>query len=552
MLLKNTIKIKGLEKDIKLTLHKVNREIIGSINKEYLISITRKIDDIDELELSIPRYIEDRFTLEKIRNVLYNDIKDERIICLNDNDYFVIKEDDLSSTENEKVIKAFSLEYKLGKIDINVEDIGFYLITKDEEKGIYSLNDYMKQETGWALGYVDDTVRFEVDEKGKQIEKMRWQESISRRWYDFLMDDIAKGFGCIISFDTKHKLVNLFDVNTSSEEIQIYLSKDNYIKDIGRNTSSSDIVTRLFLVGNEELDIIGSTSTGYPYIENYSYFIENNEMSKELIQALITYESRVREHNIEWERVSTLKLEKTSILDGKQYELYIIYEEIKAKKSILKSAKTDEDKAKINAEITKLNDQKVILENEVQALEDKIINLQSSIDRLNILCKRETATDINGYLIFDEYLLDELKEFVYCETYTNDMFRNADDLIKAGERELELKCKPTISYTLNVVDFTKRIIDNGFRQHWKGELNLGDIIMLYDEETEQESLHFLTEYTLDPSKNDGLDITISNKKVRNDNTRDIADYLQSAKRSLNMVNTKKYLWNKQKYNRINL
>ena len=28
--------------------------------------------------------------------------------------------------------------------------------TKDEEASIISLNDYLKQETGWKLGHVDD------------------------------------------------------------------------------------------------------------------------------------------------------------------------------------------------------------------------------------------------------------------------------------------------------------------------------------------------------------------------------------------------------------
>lgn len=555
MIIINSINIKKLNNNFDITLCKVNREVIGNIPVEWMDSISRSINDIDEVEFTIPSHIMDRLTFKRIKNPLYDMVKDERLICLNDEEYFVIKEDEYSFSTNQKTIKAYSLEYKLSKIDIKVEDVGFYLIGSEEDNDIYSLSDYMKQETGWSIGYVDDSIRYYTDSEGIQHETLRWQESVNKRWYDFLTQDIAEGFGCVCVFDTKNKLVNLYDVKTIGEEIQIYLSNDNYIKDLKRTYSSSDIVTRLFLEGSEEMDIIGATVTGYPYIENFSYFIENEEMSKELINALDIYSKRVAEHNITWKQLVSEKTSKSTILRDKQYTLYGIYEEIRALNSMVKvyeSKNDEENKAICISKITELNDKKVILENEIKTLEDEIIALQSSINEINILCKKETATDYDGHLIFNEILLNELKEFVYCDTYSNDSFLNVEDLIEAGERELSLKCKPTENYNLGIVDFTKRIIDNKFRKHWNGTLSLGNIIILYDEELDKEVMLFFTGYTLRPNDNEGLELTISNKKIREDNTRTIADYLQDAKRSYQMVNSKMYLLNKQKYNRINL
>ena len=555
MIIINSINIKKLNNNFDITLCKVNREVIGNIPVEWMDSISRSINDIDEVEFTIPSHIMDRLTFKRIKNPLYDMVKDERLICLNDEEYFVIKEDEYSFSTNQKTIKAYSLEYKLSKIDIKVEDVGFYLIGSEEDNDIYSLSDYMKQETGWSIGYVDDSIRYYTDSEGIQHETLRWQESVNKRWYDFLTQDIAEGFGCVCVFDTKNKLVNLYDVKTIGEEIQIYLSNDNYIKDLKRTYSSSDIVTRLFLEGSEEMDIIGATVTGYPYIENFSYFIENEEMSKELMNALDIYSKRVAEHNITWKQLVSEKTSKSTILRDKQYTLYGIYEEIRALNSMVKvyeSKNDEENKAICISKITELNDKKVILENEIKTLEDEIIALQSSINEINILCKKETATDYDGHLIFNEILLNELKEFVYCDTYSNDSFLNVEDLIEAGERELSLKCKPTENYNLGIVDFTKRIIDNKFRKHWNGTLSLGNIIILYDEELDKEVMLFFTGYTLRPNDNEGLELTISNKKIREDNTRTIADYLQDAKRSYQMVNSKMYLLNKQKYNRINL
>lgn len=544
------INVKSLLKEFDLTLCKVNKTPLAEIPVKFIDEITKSLNDMDTISLTIPYNTVDEYTKKKIKNPLYDLVKDERLLCLNGSEYYVIKEDKFNKTQRDKVVKAYSREYKLGKLDIKVEDIGFYLIGKDEELGIYSLNDHMKSETGWSFGYIDDTVRYDIVE-GKQQEKMRWQESVNTRWYDFLTKDIAESFDCVVTFDTKDKLVNLYDVDTVGEDIQIYLSMDNYLKEMERVDSSTDLVTRMFIVGREEMDIIGATQTGYPYLDNFSYFIENEEMSSELIHAITTYESRLVELNIEWERLATEKLNKTVVLKDKQNELFTVFEEIRALKSILKTyeAKEDEENKAITiAKITEQTDIQTKLEVEIKKLEEEVAALDSSIEEINILCKRETATDVNGSLIFNEYLLDELKEFIYCETYTNDSFLNVDDLVKAGKRELELKCRPTSTYTLDVVDFTKRVKDNNFRQHWSGDLSLGNIIMLADDE--EEVLQYFVGYTVKPNEGSGLSLTISNKKIVDSNRRVIQDKLQEASRSMKILDTKKYLWNRQKYNKF--
>ncbi|MFN1845583.1 phage tail protein [Clostridioides difficile] len=101
-------------------------------------------------------------------------------------------------------------------------------------------------------------------------------------------------FNCVIEFDTFNKLINLYNIDSFGDEIKITLTEDNYIKSIERTLNTNDIVTRLKLQGNEEMDIIDATETGYPYIENYSYFIENKEMSPELMKAINVYEEIVK------------------------------------------------------------------------------------------------------------------------------------------------------------------------------------------------------------------------------------------------------------------
>ena len=184
-------------------------------------------------------------------------------------------------------------------------------------------------------------------------------------------------------------------------------------------------------------------------------------------------------------------------------------------------------------------------------METDIDNLELEIHRINILCKRETATDEHGNLIFNDILLDELKDFVYYDTYTNDSFLKVEDLISAGERELSFKCIPTYSYKIDVANFLKRVYMHPDRQAWRGQIGLGDIISIYNNSTGKEDLIYFVGYTQD-IKSDNLSIELSNKKLKNNNFRNIADLLGAAKRSMETISSKRYLWNKQKYNRINL
>lgn len=547
-----TVNIKKVDTNFDLVLCKVNTTPICEIPSDCIVEITRSLNEYDTISLQIPYYITDTITKEQKKNPIWDEIKEERLLYLNDDEYFVIKENKHSKDIKDKVVKAYSREYKMGKNDIKVEDIGFYLKGSEEVDGIYSLNDYMQKEIGWSFGQIDESVQYDIVE-GVKIEKLRWQESISMRWYDFLVDNIAESFNCLVMFDTKNKLVHLYDINTVGEEIQIYLSMDNYLKDLEKSSNSGDIVTRLYIEGTEEMDIIGATATGYPYLENFSYFMEQEEMSSQLIHALLTYEARVIEHNIEWKRLASEKLSQSVILKSKQDEILIVYGKINGLKSILKNYDKEgdeEDRAIIIAQITELNDQVVILEVEIKRAEEQIKLLEEAIEAINILCKRETATDSGGYLIFDEILLNELKEFVYCETYTNDSFLREVDLVSAGERELDLKCQPEITYSVTAIDFTKRIADNGFRQHWNGDLSLGNLIILQD--GDEEVLQYLIGFTIKPNDEESLTLTISNNKAKKENIRVVTDKLQEASRSMSTIKSKMYLWNQQKYNRLNL
>ena len=164
-----------MTRDFNLELCKVNKKVLFGIPVKSLNSINRSISDIDTMEISIDKYIYNR-QMKKVLNPLWNDMKDERLICLNDNEYFVIKENKFQSLDNKKNITAYSLEYKFGKIDISFEDLAFSFRSGDNES-IYNLNDFMYEETGWKFGHIDETVEYDITGDSK-VERVRLFSSI--------------------------------------------------------------------------------------------------------------------------------------------------------------------------------------------------------------------------------------------------------------------------------------------------------------------------------------------------------------------------------------
>ena len=542
------IRLKEIESSYNLTLNSMNGSLLCDINTNYLNSISKSITDIDKIELSIPKYVYDN-NFKKVYNTLYLNIKHERLITVNDKEVYIIRNITDVDGEYKKVV-AESREVILKKIDLKFEDIGLMLNSSDEENDIYSLNEYMYEETGWKFGNIDNKVKFQED---GITPKMRWQESVEGYWYDYLTNTVAEQFECIVIFDTYNKLVNLYDIDSFGGGIKICLSNDNYVRSLEQQTSSSDIVTRLRLVGNEGITINDTNPSNVDYLENYSYFIENQEMSNELINALDKFNEVVNIRAVEWNRLIDFKNEKSKVLLDKKMDMLELISNIKYYESLKVAYEASNDidnMALAMSELTKLRDKEVLFDIDITSLEDEIELLDNSINEIIVLCQKPTATDMDGNLIFNEVLLNELKDFTYTDTFSDDSYLDINDLVSVGRRILEIKCKPTSTWNIDVVDFTSRIIDNNFRQHFNGILQLGDIIILEDSDGNEEFV-FLVGYSKDFKSSD-MSLVLSNKKVdRNDLLR-ISDLFTDAKKTAKLLNSKRYLFVKQEKNRINL
>ena len=552
------VTVKGIEDKYSIELCKTNETPIGALPSDCLDSLTCKLCDLDEAKLTVHKYYYSNIDKIKLGFYLYDEIKPERIITLN-NRKFIIKSVEEDDKNKIKILLCYAKQKKLEKNTISVEDLGFYLMDSDEEQGIFNLDEYMYEETGWRFGHIDNEVRYNSNGEPR----LRWQESVEEDWYTYLNSTLAKQYNCITVFDDEHGLVNLYAIDNFGDDLKIFLSYDNYLKELSRTDNSSDIVTKLKLIGNEEkCHIEDANPTGLNYIENYSYFIESGDMSNELITALDTYDEMVKERTITWKELNAQVLEKQNELTIKKNEEYMAIENYKAQKKsydyYASKVGTSEDSTgaytslaeQLAPIVAQYKEDVERLYLEVKNLEEDIANLNASIKQINILCRKPTATDSNGNLIFNQQLLDELKLFIYSDTYADDSFYDAEEMLEVGKRNLELSCKPTVSWNISVADFTARLrIPN--RVKWNGTLGLGDVIGLYDTETGEETFVYVIEYTKD-FKSKSLSLTLSNKKGNENAFKVVNDLLKQGKLAIKQLSKINWISNDIKYNRWNM
>ena len=546
--------IKELKDKYTLILRKMNGQAMGIIFYQDITSISKGIQKISELTFTVSKH----YGLNNEVNPLYDELKNERLIDLDDIETYVIK-NVKETNDATKVITAYSREKKLCRSKVEFEDICLTLKTKDVDVyDCYTLDELLYEDTGWKLGYISDRVLYSTNEtlldilngvknETTNVEKLRYQESVSTNWYDYIMEDISAQFECYPIFDSYNKLVNLYDESELGENLELLLSYDNYLKSNEKTTDTEEIVTRLTLIGNEDLTIVNCNPTGLRYIEDFSYYIENKEMSDELILAFERYEIVKNRIAKEWEQKMLERAEKNEEFEKKQKSLLMVYSMIQSLETAINMAEDGQYKAMLSEQLQQQKDERVLLEDRgVNILYEEIRVLSEEITKLNFACRKENAEDDKGK-IFTTDLLDELKEFIYQDTYSNDNIISDKDLIKMGMVKLSELSQPTKSWSIDSVNFVERLIDNGFRNQWQGQLGLGDMILLKGD-NEVEAI-YLVGYTQN-FKDKTLELELSNKKANNEFSLSIGERLTQAKEAYENTMRNKYLLNSIRLKRL--
>ena len=145
----------------------------------------------------------------------------------------------------------------------------------------------------WTITYISPGLTYSQSSSSNVCRT--FEDSAVCYAYDFMVNDVEDAFEVFFDFDFLHHAIKIMSVSEVTEKTNIYLSRENLVKELKIDEDATDIVTVLNCSG-QDLDIRMVNPAGTNYIVDFSYYMDevNHEwMSADLITKLKAWEALV-------------------------------------------------------------------------------------------------------------------------------------------------------------------------------------------------------------------------------------------------------------------
>lgn len=441
-------------------------------------------------------------------------------------------------------------------LDVTYQDTDIYnktievaiRIVSETGEGLLNL---LEQETSWKIGYIDADVR-EDRSLGQNHRKYRTFDISNQSWSDILYKTIPELFNCIVRIDSLNQTINIYDIDKFSENKGLYISKENYLKNIKKDLKNDDVITRLRVYGKDNLGISSINPTGEEFIEDFSYYRNSKYMDADLLQALNNYDNLKTTKGLQFnsylQQITNLTDEKT-VLENELVDLQMqkLQKEDERDTAIQHTSyhinyDTDINDIDIdfsdihgtnlstyNAEIARIQALINSKENEIENIEDDINIILVNIETLrNELDKKNNFTTEQ---------LKVLNDFVREGFWENGNYSDVYELFTAGEQALSKLSKPSVEFSIGIIDFLN-VVEC---QHDWDKLNIGDTINIYydDFDLYVEAKIIKISHDID---NNNIEITVSNSNELDDDAKYISDLIKNSTEANSTINAFKHQW----------
>lgn len=316
-----------------LTLLKPDNTPFGTLQGVTDLEFDFRMDSISTLSLTLSKYITRRH--KKILNPAWDYILNGYLIAVDDVQTFVIDTPELSADDAVvKNITAYALENEIisklvrnYKSTINDEAVPVKLLTA-KKNGILDITLNEQLHNSWKIGHVDADV----------LTRVRLvPDTPEQNLYDFYKQ-IQQSFHCLFRYDTgldengvPKRVINIYDAaiytecphchhdiyydegyirctnsecgaNAGGGWVKAIYGEDSGLRLTDRNYIQSyteklnKVVTRLYVKGKDDLDIIYAHPLGQDYVEDLSYYRNGEYMSALLLEALDSYDESITEN----------------------------------------------------------------------------------------------------------------------------------------------------------------------------------------------------------------------------------------------------------------
>lgn len=554
------ISLNGVDfkKGMRLSLCKPNKEPLMEIHN--VKGFRRKIScvGVDELSFDVPLY---RPTArgKKVKNELYDAIVGDYYIYLNDGkdekngQYFVIQNPDEAKDSNGEVVKsvvAYSSEYlfsykkitEFNKESMMLYDPNYLVDENGIEKGFLN---FIERKSSWRVSYVAP----------KLLSKYR-ELSFSNTSFLDAFKTCQEKYNCLFQYDTAKEEIRVITVDDKKNGLGgnqgIVISDNNFVKSITKRINTDDIVTRLYVEGDDRISFNDFTIDGTSYVEDISFYKDFNYLSDSLKSALDKYEKAVKELEPDFKKVIAKIHEINKAgreLESKQLERV---EEIKRLNVLIDQniaglrldnsqyENVDEINAKLREQMTFNKNQIKSAEKELQEIKSQWADNESK--RIKASQERDAIRKkLNPSLFFTEEDIREYEKYIKEDVMRDSSFKRTDEanLYAYAQEEIKRICYPTISFDIDLDDF---------RQMAKFEtpmarLKVGDLVNL---ESDDLDVHFdarLLEMELSYDT-EGISLHFGNKFSTTDSAVYLSDLIANIQSASHQVALRNGDWNK--------
>ena len=261
-----------------LVLEKPHGEVIGALGHAFGLKLELKYNEVSEGSFQYPKRANGK------RTPFYDDLVRDKTVRLDPLGVFTIAETE-ADTEGEKKVKTVSirsLEYELsGKKTVFAAGTYNFWNPADRENTVLGM--VLENAPNWQIGYVSPAL----------IGRYRTFDDTDDYIYSFLQGTAQDSYGCVILYDTYYRTVNAYDLDEPVEQLPIYLSYQNLIKQGKIKELDEMLVTKLYVQGAEDVDIRPVNPTGDNYIYNLDYYVENGDLPETLASKWMEWQNTI-------------------------------------------------------------------------------------------------------------------------------------------------------------------------------------------------------------------------------------------------------------------
>lgn len=399
-----------------LFLNTLANEPICPISNRINLKANFKYNDVSEISFDVPEKI--LVNNEWVTNECFDELRGMRTIFMEPFGVFILVDPSISDDgiTRSKSCTGYSLEYELNYKTMPALD-GTYMFYDPTGLNKNTMMEIIMEEIpNWSVGHVDTTV----------ATRYRTFDTSADSLYSCISNTLQDSYGCVFLYDTRRRQIHVYDMDSAVENVPMYLSKTNLLKNQSIKELSDEIVTCLGVYGADDISINSVNPLGGDKIYNLDYFIEIGDIPKSIAKKWRVWEENFNTYQEIFSALFAKYYTNLMILNTQESTLTDLQGELDALNHVLDTYQTDTEgdhtqeivdtQREIEAKQAKVQDQTSTVENIKGTVDKNIEDMQ----KITEYCSFSRFFDASELKVLNAYIKeDTLQDSTYVVNYVD-------------------------------------------------------------------------------------------------------------------------------------